>query len=159
MNVWILSTECIQWRKQKLQKQISSSYNSQLLEEMNKILTTLKEYHDTFSITEGERGETSLVEFNIDTGDSHPIKQAARRVPFAAREEIAAQLRKMQDEGVIQPSKSPWATPVVLVRKRDGSLRFCVDYRALNTVTKPEVFPLPRIDDLLNKLSTLQCWI
>ena len=55
-------------------------------------------------ITEGEKGETSLVECNIDTGDSHPIKQAAQRVPFAAQEEIVAQLRKMQDEGVIQPS-------------------------------------------------------
>ena len=58
----------------------------------------------------------------------------------------------MQKEGVIQPSKSPWASPMVLVRKRDGSLRFCVDYRALNSVTKPDIFQLPRIDDLLDKL-------
>ena len=102
----------------------------------------------------------SLVEFNIDTGDSPPIKQAAHRVPYAARQEIAAQLSKMQDGGVIQPSKSSWASPVVLVRKRDGSLRFCIDYRALNSVTKPDVFLLPRIDDLLDKLpNTLQHWI
>ena len=58
----------------------------------------------------------------------------------------------MQDGGVIQPSKNSWVSPVVLVRKRDGSLRFCVDYRALNSVTKLDVFPLPRIDDLLDKL-------
>ena len=59
--------------------QISSSYNPQLSfpEEMDKLLTTLKEYHDTLSITEGERGETTLVEFNIDASDLHPIKQAA----------------------------------------------------------------------------------
>ena len=154
MNVRTLSNEHIHWRKQELRNQVNCSSNSKLLSlaEMDKLLSTLEEYHHIFSIVEGERGETSLVEFNINTGNSTPIKQAARRVPFAAREEIAAQLSKMQEEGVIQPSKSPWASPVVLVRKRDGSLRFCVDYRALNAVTKPEVFPLPRIDDLLDKL-------
>ena len=54
--------------------------------------------------------------------------------------------------GVIQPSTSQWASPVVLVRKKDGSLHFCIDYRSLNAVTKADVFPLPRIDDLLNQL-------
>ena len=58
----------------------------------------------------------------------------------------------MQHERVIQLSQSPWASPIVLVRKRDGSFRFCVDYRSLNTVTKADLFPLPRIHDLLGKL-------
>ena len=67
-------------------------------------------------------------------------------------EEINSQLEKMQTEGEIQPSKSSWASPVVLVRKRDDSLCFYVDYRGLNAVTEVDVHPLPRIDDLLDKL-------
>ena len=58
----------------------------------------------------------------------------------------------MQSQGVIQPSSSPWASPVVLVHKKDGSLRFCIDYCHLNLVTKPDMFPLPRMDDLLDLL-------
>ncbi len=87
-----------------------------------------------------------------DTGDARPLKQSARRMPFAVRTEVARQLRSMQDAGVIQPLCSPWASPVVMVRKRDGTHRFCVDYRRLNLVTKPDTFPLPRIDDLLDQL-------
>lgn len=60
----------------------------------------------------------------------------------------------MLQDDVIQPSKSPWASPVVLVEKKDKSLRFCVDYRKLNRVTKKDVYPLPRIDDALDRLRT-----
>ena len=61
----------------------------------------------------------------------------------------------MQDilnQGVIQPSCSPWATPIVLVKKKDGSYRFCVDYRKLNSIPKKDAHPLPRVDDLLDAL-------
>ena len=62
---------------------------------------------------------------------------------------MSRQLKKMQDAGVIRASSSPGASPVVLVRKKDGTHRFCVDYRELNRVTKQDTFPLPRVDDLL----------
>ena len=68
------------------------------------------------------------------------------------RQEVACQIQDMQKGNIIQPSRSPWASPVVLVRKRDGTHRLCVDYRRLNAVAKPDTFPLPRIDDLLDLL-------
>lgn len=112
----------------------------------------LMDHHQAFSMEEGERGETDLVEMEIDTEGSSPKSQRPRRMPFAVRQEISRQLKMMQAAGVVQPSKSPWASPVVLVRKKDGSHRFCVDYRELNSVTKADNFPLPRIEDNLERL-------
>ena len=73
-------------------------------------------------------------------------------MPFAVRTAVAMQLKKMQDTTVIRPSSSPWASPVVMVHNKDGSHRFCVDYRGLNSVTMQDSYPLPRIDDLLDQL-------
>ncbi len=112
----------------------------------------LGEQHEAFCLERKERGETDILTMEIDTGDARPKKQPARRMPFAVRSEVAKQLQSMQEAEVIQPSNSPWASPVVMVRKRDGTHRFCVDYRELNSVTKADTFPLPRIDDLLNQL-------
>ena len=112
----------------------------------------LGDHHQAFSIDPGERGETGMVQMEVDMGDAHPRRQPVCRMPFAVRQEVARQLKDMQQSGVIQPSSSPWASPVVMVKKKDGSHRFCVDYRPLNAVTKPDLFPLPRIDDLLDQL-------
>lgn len=65
---------------------------------------------------------------------------------------MSKQLKDMQEAGVIQPSTSSWSSPVVMVKKKDGSHRFCVDYRALNSLTKADTFPLPRIDNLLDQI-------
>jgi len=141
--------ECITWQKQELRKLLKESFSSEDLsmEDMDRLLIMMEQYYVVFSLEDGEQGETSLVEFCKDTGESVPIKQAACRVPFSTRQEIVTQLRKMEEGGVIQQSQSPWAIPVVLVRKCDDSLQFCVDYRSLNSVTK-----LQRIDNLLDKL-------
>ena len=96
-------------------------------------------------------GKTDLIQMHIDTGDSSPRRQPARCIPFAVCREVATQLRKMQ-ESVIKPSSSPWASHVVLVRKRDDSLRFCIDYHDLNSITKADTFPQPQVDELLDQL-------
>ena len=116
------------------------------------LLQLLIQQNQVFGLEETERGETDLVQLHIDTGTTPPLRQRARRMPFAARKEVARQLQLMQDTGVIEASASPWASPVVLVRKKDGSHRFCIDYRRLNEVTRLDSYPLPWIDDLLDQL-------
>ena len=123
-------------------------------QERGQLVALLEKYHSVFSLTDGERGETDLTEVHIDTGEATPLRQPMRRIPHAVRQEVARQLKQMQEDGVIRPSNSPWASAMVLVRKKNGSLRICVDYRRLNAVTKLDAYPLPRIDDLLDQLGS-----
>ena len=81
-----------------------------------------------FASEDGERGETDLVKLHVEMGDATPIAQSVCRVPFAIRKEVAHQLRKIQRNNVVQPSHSPWGSPIVLVRKKDNTSRFCVAY-------------------------------
>ena len=100
-----------------------------------------------------ELGTTQLVTHSIDTGQHKPIKQQVRRMPFALRKKVEELVEEMLSQEVIEPSGSPWASPIVLVQKKDGNVRFCVDYRKLNQITKLDKFPLPRIDDTLGLLT------
>ena len=123
-------------------------------QERAQVVTLLRRYHSVFSIKDRERGETDMTEVHIETGDASPRRQPMRRIPHAVRQEVARQLQHMLDDKVIRPSNSPWASAMVLVRKKNGQLRICVDYRHLNSVTKPDAYPLPRIDDLLDQLGS-----
>ena len=89
---------------------------------------------------------------SIDTG---PVRQQARRLPVHQKQEVCELLDDMLSRGVIEPSHSPWASPIVLVRKKDGSIRFCVDFRKVNDCTHKDAQPLPRIDDSLDALGVL----
>ena len=113
----------------------------------------LLEYRDIFSSKDKPLGQTGLVEHQIDTGTSRPIKQRPRREAIGRQPMVKEELEKMLSQGVIEPSTSPWASPIVLVTKKDGSVRFCVDYRRLNEVTVKDAYPLPRIEDNLDSLS------
>ena len=113
----------------------------------------LQSHSDVFALDYRELGTTSIVTHVIDTGNHAPVRQPVRRTPFALRATVDKLVADMLDQGVIQPSSSPWASPIVLVRKKDGGTRFCVDYRKLNQITKLDVFPLPCIDDTLDLLA------
>jgi len=89
----------------------------------------------------------------IDTADSRPIRQPLRRYPPSHQEAIDQQVTDMLRQGVIEPASSPWASNVVLAKKKDGTLRCCIDYRQLNQVTRTDAYPLPRTDACLDAMS------
>ena len=120
--------------------------------EAEQVRQLLCEYAIVFSEGPEDLGRAGVVKHHIRTGDAPPIRQRPRRLPMALREDAGKAVEEMEKQGVIEPSASPWSSPIVLVRKKDGSVRFCVDYRKLNAVTHKDSYPLPRIDDTLEAL-------
>ena len=130
-------------------------------------LQTIKEFllrnRDCFARDPKAPGRVKSIQHRIETGDSKPINTSPFRISPKEDNIIKQEIETMLQNRIIRPSKSPWASPVVIVKKKDGSLRFCVDYRKLNTVTERDVYPLPRIDDTLDLLggaryfTTLDC--
>ena len=104
---------------------------------------------DLFASKDTELGHTDTVRMKIDTGSADPIKLRPYRTPLNNRKIIDETIDEMLDAKVIRRSRSPWSFPVVIVDKKDGSKRFCVDFRKLNQVTKKNSYPLPVIDDIL----------
>jgi predicted aspartyl protease len=120
--------------------------------ERQELRDLLYEYKDIFSTSEFDLGKTDIVKHQIDTGDSRPIKQALRRHPISQLPAIDEHVELMLQQGVIEPSTSPWVCNVVIVTKRDGAIRFCLDYRQLNAITRKDSYPLPRIEACLDAL-------
>ena len=113
----------------------------------------LLSYHDTFVLEPDELGCTSTIEHEIRLSDDEPFKECFRHIPLPLLEEVHASLRDMLQAGTIWPSQSPWCNAVVLVQKKDGSLQFCVDFRHLNMWTKKDLYPIPRIQEVLESLA------
>jgi hypothetical protein len=121
-------------------------------EQKKTIEELVREFSDVFS-SPGNTGRTGVLKHTIDTGTARPSSQGLRRTAAPIVKEQGKLVQEMLDQGIISPSSSPWAAPVVLVKKKDGSARFCVDYRQLNSLTKADAFPVPRIDDTLDALA------
>ena len=109
-------------------------------------------YHDVFTLEGNELGCTSAIEHEICIENSEPFKEQFRCIPPPLLEEVHASLRNMLEAGVISPSQTPWCNAVVLVRKKDGTLHFCVDFRCLNARMKKDSYPLAHIQEALESM-------
>ena len=118
-------------------------------EENDRLLDLLRELRIT---KHPALGQVEIVKHRIDVGDAKPIKQQPYRLPLAKKYLIDQEVEQLLIKEIIRPSTSPWSSPIVLVSKPDGSVRVCVDYRKVNSVTKKDAYPLPLIDDTLHAL-------
>lgn len=119
----------------------------------NQLEDLLTQFHAIFPENAELGGPANVASHSIDTGDSKPIKTPSRRFNPVHEKIIFDFVEDYMKRGLVRRVNSPWAAPVVLVSKKDGTTRFCVDYRRLNAITRKDAFPLPRIDTLLDKLS------
>ena len=121
------------------------------VEEVGMLRALLVKHHNAFGLKD-EVGRTDRVQHGIDTGDNPPFKIPYRRLPLKKKGVVDEEIAKQLKQGVIVPSMSPWSSPIHLVTKKDGTIRFCIDYRKLNGLTKKNSYPLPRIDETLDSL-------
>ena len=116
----------------------------------------LIQYQGLFAKNNNDLGCFTEMEHSIDTGDTPPVKQWMRRTPLCFCDEEEAYLKKMLDSKVTQPSNSEWASPSVLIQKKDGSVCWTIDFHAINAVTWKDSFPLPLIEECLDALEGVQ---
>jgi Reverse transcriptase (RNA-dependent DNA polymerase) len=131
-------------------REVVRSQTTHLLpRDQDQLLCTMVDYSNMW---DGHLGRIDVHQHRIPTGKANPVARQPYRVSTESRKDIDAELEKMVNAGVIRPSSSPWAAPVVMIRKSDGSWRFAIDYRGLNAVTKKGSMPMPRLDDALDAL-------
>lgn len=136
----------VRWAAIKEEIQLGSGLNE---EQRFRVLNVVSKHLKCFP-SDGKLGSTSLVEFSIDTGDAKLQRSNPIRTSYSERKVIAQKVEEFVRQGLARPSTSPWAASVVLVKKKDQDFRFCVDYQRINSVSKRDVYPLPRIGDVLD---------
>lgn len=122
-------------------------------DEQGQVRSLLQRFTHVFSAHDMDLGCTNLITHDIPLLDDIPIRQRYRRIPPSEYEVVKNHINQLLEAQVIRESSSPYASPIVLVKKKDGSLRMCVDYRQLNSKTRKDAFPLPRIEESLDALT------
>ena len=137
-----------------LQDLFSQSSMNLVQEQKNKLAELLIKYQDSFAKSKTEYGKCSVLKHKTDTAEAAPVRQPLRRTPQAFEGEEEKYIQEQLKAGVIQPSSSAWSSPIVMVRKKTGDVRVCIDYRKLNERTIKDAYPLPRIDMCLDCLAS-----
>ena len=122
-------------------------------EQKSALFALLNKHSEAFSGSAEDLGRTNLIYHIIDIGDSGPVRQGMRRILHEQIGVLKADIDKLQSARMVEPSSSPFASPTILVKKKDGSWRLCIDYRKLNSVTKKDAHPLPRIEGIFDTLA------
>ena len=123
------------------------------VEEQGPVRSLLSRHSSVFSTNDTDLGCTNLISHDIPLIDDTPVTQRYRRIPPSEYEVVKEHINQLLSSQVIRESSSPYASPIFLVRKKDCSVRMCVDYRQLNHKTRKDAFPLPRIEESLDALS------
>ena len=139
-------------RKVLFEKLKLMGLKSWMEENKEKALNLLVDYHDIFTLEDGEMGCTKAAEHKIKVMDPRPFKERLRNIPSSLLDEVKEHLDHMLNMGAIKPNKSAWSNAVVLVCIKDGGLRFCIDFQKLNAQTRKDTFPLPQIHNAIDAL-------
>lgn len=149
-----------------LQPLLNSCTDNLTPEQIKRVRHTLCKYSAAFAKSKYDLGQTDLVQHRINTGDATPVKQTPHRMAITKRAAAKEEVERMYQQGIIEPSASPWSSNIVLVSKKQipqqpehpkqpeqpKQWRFCLDYRLVNNLTIKDSYPLPRIDDSLDAL-------
>ena len=122
------------------------------LEQKKEVESLLKEYADIFASNPKKPKRVNTLQHQIITDESQPVFNKPRKIPNAWQTEVEKQIGEMAENDIIRPFSSPWNSPILLVKKKDGSTRFVCDFRGLNDITKKDRYPLPNISDMLDKI-------
>ena len=142
-------------KQEKLHELTEVSSNNQTAVQTQQLYELLLLYTDVYACGNNDVSRTNKIQLTIHT-DALPVRQLVCRLPPAKWQEVQKLLKDMHEKDVIEPSASPWVSPIVLVCKKDGSTRFCVDYRKLNSVSRKDAYPLPCIDGTPDTLAGAQ---
>jgi hypothetical protein len=142
-----------------LKDALTKNNNFKVVKQINMLLlnnqnNTINKFESCFKTEISELNICNVGEHRIETTNNTPICQRNNRIQINFEHEISQEIEKNLRLGIIKESNSPWCSRIVPIKKKDGSLRLCIDYRALNAITIKDSYPIPKIDEILDSFKT-----